>query len=58
MIDPIALRGTSCAIPPAGADFDVMLEAKAKDLALLRFREQLAERGFRWAEGRVSAAGS
>jgi UV DNA damage endonuclease len=43
-IDPIAfeafLRGTA-----AGLDFDVMLEAKAKDLALLRLREQLAARG-------------
>ena len=28
-----------------GLDFDVMLEAKAKDLALLRLREQLALRG-------------
>ena len=27
-----------------GMDFDVMLEAKAKDLALLRLREQLAGR--------------
>jgi UV DNA damage repair endonuclease len=25
-------------------DFDVMLEAKAKDLALLRLRQQLADR--------------
>ena len=44
MIDPIAfehfLRETA-----AGLDFDVMLEAKAKDLALLRLREQLAARG-------------
>jgi UV DNA damage endonuclease len=44
MIDPIAfeqfVRGTA-----AGLDFDVMLEAKAKDLALLRLRDQLAERG-------------
>ena len=43
MIDPIAfehfLRETA-----AGLDFDVMLEAKAKDLALLRLREQLASR--------------
>jgi UV DNA damage endonuclease len=42
-IDPIAfehfLRETA-----AGLDFDVMLEAKAKDLALLRLREQLASR--------------
>jgi UV DNA damage endonuclease len=44
MIDPIAfehfLRDTA-----AGLDFDVMLEAKAKDLALLRLRAQIAERG-------------
>ena len=44
MIDPIAfehfLRETA-----AGHDFDVMLEAKAKDLALLRLRDQLAGRG-------------
>ena len=41
MIDPIGfehfLRETA-----AGLEFDVMLEAKAKDLALLRLREQLA----------------
>jgi UV DNA damage endonuclease len=40
VIDPIAfeqfLRDTA-----AGLDFDVMLEAKAKDLALLRLRDQL-----------------
>ena len=29
----------------AGLDLDVMLEAKAKDLALLRLREQRAARG-------------
>ena len=44
LIDPIAfeefLRHTA-----AGLNFDVMLEAKAKDLALLRLREQLAGRG-------------
>jgi UV DNA damage endonuclease len=43
LIDPVAfdgfLRHTA-----AGLDFDVMLEAKAKDLALLRLREQLAAR--------------
>jgi UV DNA damage endonuclease len=27
-----------------GMDFDVMIEAKAKDIALLRLREQLADR--------------
>ena len=44
MIDPIGfeyfLRHAT-----GGRDFDVMLEAKAKDLALLRLREQLALRG-------------
>jgi UV DNA damage endonuclease len=44
VIDPIGfeqfLRETA-----DGLDFDVMLEAKAKDLALLRLREQLALRG-------------
>jgi UV DNA damage endonuclease len=54
LIDPIAfeafLRG-----PAAGApDFDVMIEAKAKDLALLRLRDQLAERGFASDEGRLT----
>jgi UV DNA damage endonuclease len=47
MIDPIGfehfLRETA-----AGLDFDVMLEAKGKDLALLRLREQLAARGVSW----------
>jgi UV DNA damage endonuclease len=44
LIDPIAfeafLRDAA-----RGLEFDVMLEAKAKDLALLRLREQLAARG-------------
>jgi UV DNA damage endonuclease len=44
MIDPIGfehfVRETA-----AGIDVDVLLEAKAKDLALLRLREQLAARG-------------
>jgi hypothetical protein len=44
MVDPIAfeqcLRG-----PARGLRSDVMLDAKAKDAALLRLREQLAERG-------------
>lgn len=54
LIDPIAfeafLRG-----PAAGLAFDVMLEAKAKDVALLRLREQLLARGFGWADGRLTA---
>src|SRR4051794_6447921 len=49
VIDPIAfeqfLRETA-----AGLDFDVMLEAKAKDLALLRLRDQLARRAVPAAE--------
>lgn len=44
MIDPIAfehfLRETA-----TGLDFDVMLEAKGKDVALLRLRSQIAARG-------------
>ncbi len=44
LVDPIAfeqfLGSTS-----GDADFDVMLEAKGKDLALLRLREQLRGRG-------------
>jgi UV DNA damage endonuclease len=52
LIDPIGferfLRG-----PAAGLHFDAMLEAKAKDLALIRLREQLGERGFRWEQGRL-----
>jgi UV DNA damage endonuclease len=55
LIDPIGfeafLRG-----PAAGRDFDVMLEAKAKDLALLRLREQLIERGFSWEAGQLRRA--
>ena len=38
-------------------DFDVMLEAKAKDLALLRLREQLTGRGFAHEEGRLLLRG-
>ena len=51
-VDPVAfelfLRG-----PAAGLEFDVMLEAKAKDLALLRLREHLLGRGFVWQDGRL-----
>jgi UV DNA damage endonuclease len=45
LIDPMAFRqflaGTG-----AGLEFDVMLEAKGKDLALMRLREQLAAAGW------------
>jgi UV DNA damage endonuclease len=48
MVDPIGfehfVRETA-----RGLDVDVMLEAKGKDLALLRLREQLAARGLRVA---------
>jgi UV DNA damage endonuclease len=54
MIDPIAfeefLRG-----PAAGLRFDAMLEAKAKDLALMQLRAHLVARGFGWREGRLLA---
>ncbi|HEX5762037.1 MAG TPA: UV DNA damage repair endonuclease UvsE [Solirubrobacterales bacterium] len=57
LIDPIGfeafLRG-----PAAGLDFDVMLEAKAKDLALLRLREQLCDRGFGWERGGIVVPGN
>jgi len=43
LIDPIAFEQFLTQTAP-GLDFDVMLEAKAKDLALLRLREQLAAR--------------
>jgi UV DNA damage endonuclease len=52
MVDPIAfesfVRDTAAGLP-----FDVMLEAKAKDLALLRLREQLAARGIPSEDGRL-----
>jgi UV DNA damage endonuclease len=54
MIDPIAFEHFARSTA-AGLDFDVMLEAKAKDLALLRLREQLAARGLE-PERRPAAA--
>jgi UV DNA damage endonuclease len=44
LIDPIGFEHFVCETA-VGLDFDVMLEAKAKDLALLRLRDQLAARG-------------
>jgi UV DNA damage endonuclease len=44
LIDPIAFAHFATETA-RGLDADVMLEAKAKDLALLRLREQLAARG-------------
>jgi UV DNA damage endonuclease len=52
LIDPTAferfLRDAA-----GGRSFDVMLEAKAKDVALLRLRAQLAERGLPTRHGRT-----
>jgi UV DNA damage endonuclease len=45
VIDPIAFEHFVTETADGLPDFDVMLEAKAKDLALLRLREQLAFRG-------------
>ena len=44
LIDPIAFE-QFIRHSAGGLDFDVMLEAKAKDLALLRLRDQLAAHG-------------
>jgi UV DNA damage endonuclease len=52
LVDPIAFEGF-LAHTAGGLAFDVMLEAKAKDLALLRLREQLLARGMGWREGRL-----
>jgi UV DNA damage endonuclease len=54
LIDPIGFE-QFLSDAPGDRDFDVMLEAKAKDLALLRLREQLAERGLVSDGGRVLA---
>ena len=54
LIDPLGFEDF-LAGPAAGLDFDLMLEAKAKDLALLRLRDQLAERDWRWEDGRLLA---
>ena len=53
MVDPITFEHFLTDVV-ADRDVDVMLEAKAKDLALLRLREQLAARGLR-PEGLAAA---
>jgi UV DNA damage endonuclease len=45
LVDPIAYAAFVASVDPDVRVFDVMLEAKAKDLALLRLREQLGARG-------------
>jgi UV DNA damage endonuclease len=52
LIDPLAFEAFLTR-DTDGRDFDVMLEAKAKDLAVLRLRDQLAARGLPWKDGRV-----
>ncbi|HEX2071432.1 MAG TPA: UV DNA damage repair endonuclease UvsE [Thermoleophilaceae bacterium] len=52
LIDPIGFE-QFIRDAPRSRDFDVMLEAKAKDVALLRLRDQLAERGLASARGRL-----
>jgi UV DNA damage endonuclease len=54
LIDPLAFEAFLTG-PLAGREADVMLEAKAKDLALIRLREQLGDRGFEWRGGRLAA---
>jgi UV DNA damage endonuclease len=53
LVDPIAFEAF-LATTADGLDFDVMLEAKGKDLALLRLREELAARGRRAEAARAA----
>jgi UV DNA damage endonuclease len=55
LVDPLAFEGF---IREAAGerDFDVMLEAKAKDLALVRLRDQLAGRGVPTEDGRLAVS--
>ena len=56
LVDPLAfepfVRGLL-----AGREVDVMVEAKGKDLAVLRLRDQLTARGWGWERGRLSPPG-
>jgi UV DNA damage endonuclease len=53
LVDPIAFEHFLRETAAGARDFDVMLEAKGKDLALLRLRDQLAARGLEQAVDRV-----
>ena len=55
LIDPLAFEPFVLG-PLAGREVDVMIEAKGKDLAVLRLREQLSERGWSWERGRLCSA--
>jgi UV DNA damage endonuclease len=52
LVDPMGFERFLVEVAPEH-DFDVMLEAKGKDLALLRLREQLAVRGLSTQAGRL-----
>ena len=52
LIDPIGFERFMLDVG-GERDFDVMFEAKAKDLAVLRLREQLAARGFATESGQL-----
>jgi len=50
LIDPLAFESVVRETATGLREFDVMLEAKGKDLALLRLRDQLEARGMGLAE--------
>jgi UV DNA damage endonuclease len=52
LVDPIGFERFMLDVA-SERDFDVMLEAKAKDLALLRLRDQLTARGLAARDGRL-----
>ena len=56
LIDPFAFE-QFLRFVAVGLDFDVMLEAKGKDLALMRLREQLVARGIRFRHGDDTPSG-
>jgi UV DNA damage endonuclease len=54
LIDPLGFESFLLHVAaPAGRDFDVMLEAKGKDLALERLRDQLRSPAIGWRAGRL-----
>jgi UV DNA damage endonuclease len=54
LLDPVSFENFLLYVAePVGRDFDVMLEAKAKDLALLRLREQLQRPWLTWKNGQL-----
>jgi UV DNA damage endonuclease len=51
LVDPIGFEYVLREVGAAVGDLDVMLEAKAKDLALIALRGQLEARGIPWEDG-------